>query len=195
MYLLKEKTFEEITVDEICQRSEISRGTFFNYFPQKSHIFYYYMRIFTIKIMQRMRHWDVDMPFKEQMAHIYKWFDEENQFPNFVSSYIDYLLEEGSSHNKIKLTEAEFVYFFTGIETEEDYEYYNNLTIEGIIKEIGIKAKERGEISASLSDDYVAKVFLIILVGPFITHKGLTPHANPRHLFEVVLESFITPKI
>lgn len=190
-HLLKEKRFDEITVDEICLRSQISRGTFFNYFSQKSYIFYYYMRIFTIKIMQRMQHWDESMTFKEQMDYIYTWFDEESQFPNFVSSYIYYLLEEGSSNNNIKLTEAEFVYFFNGIETEEDYEYYNSLTVEGIIKDLCIKAKAKGEVSISIEDDQIAKVFLTFLVGPFITNKGLKPYAEPKELFNVILDGFL----
>lgn len=191
IYLLKEKSFDEITIDEICQRSQISRGTFFNYFSQKSHIFYYYMRIFTIKIMQRMQYWEKDLTFREQMDYIYTWFDEESQFPNFVSSYIYYLLEDGSSKNNIKLTEAEFVYFFTGIETQEDYNYYNNLTVEGIIKALCVKAKEKGELSAAISDDQGAKVFLALLVGPFITHKGLEPYVEPKELFNLILDIFL----
>ncbi|HHX62750.1 MAG TPA: TetR/AcrR family transcriptional regulator [Epulopiscium sp.] len=187
--LLKEKTFDEITVDEICLKSQISRGTFFNYFPQKSHIFYYYMRIFTIKIMQRIRHWDKDMRFREQMEHIYTWFDEESQYPNFVKSYIYYLLEDGSSQNTMKLTEAEFVYFFTGI--EDDYQYYNNITITGIIKDLCMTAKEKGELPFNIDDDKLAKVFLAFLVGPFITHKGLEGNVNPRELFDVILDGFL----
>lgn len=189
--LLKEKTFDEITVDEICQKSQISRGTFFNYFPQKDHIFYYYMRIFTIKVMQRTDHWDEDMTLREQIEQLYTWFDEENQYPNFVKSYIYYLLEDGSRNNNIKLTEAEFVYFFTGIESEEDFKYYNDLTITDIIKELCIKAREKGELSLEKDDEHMAKVFLIFLIGPFITYKGSESSTNPRELFDVILDGFL----
>lgn len=188
-HLLKEKEFDEITVDEICQRSHISRGTFFNYFPQKNHIFYYYVRIFTIKMVQRMQHWDEAMTFKEQMQQIYTWFDEESQYPDFVKFYIYYLLEDGTSNNNIKLTEAEFVYFFTGI--EDNYAYYNNLTIEGIIKDLCIKAKEKGEISLQGGDDERGKVFLAFLLGPFITHKLLGSQTNSSELFNMILDGFL----
>ena len=189
--LLKEKEFDEITVDEICQKSQISRGTFFNYFSQKSYIFHYYMRIFTVKIMQRIRLWDKDMTFREQMEHLYAWFDEESQYPNFLKSYIYYLLEDGSHNNTIKLTEAEFVYFFTGIEKEEDYQYYNNLTMAGILKDLCIKAKENGELVLNIEDDQMAELFLAFLVGPFIIHKGLESGTNPRELFNVMLDGFL----
>lgn len=189
--LLEEKEFKAITVDDICTNSQISRGTFFNYFPQKSHVFHYYVRIFTIKMMKRIENWDEDLPFKEQMEAIYRWFGQESQYPDFVNAYIDYLLEEGASNNTIKLTKAEFVYFFTDIDSEDEYAYYNNLSIEGIIKDLCIKAKEKGEIANNIEDNQIAKVLLTFLVGPFITYKGLEPHARPRELFDIMLESIL----
>ncbi len=188
--LLKEKEFDKITVDEICKQSQISRGTFFNYFPQKNHIFHYYMRIFTIKIMQRIRHWDSDMPFREQMAQLYTWFDEESQYPDFVKAYIYYLLEDGSGNN-IKLTEAEFVYFFTGIEGEEEFADYNNLTVVGIIEGLCSKAKDKGELALGIDNEIMAKVFLAFLVGPFIACKGSGQETDPRALFDIILEGFL----
>ena len=69
--LLKQKEFADITVDEICQKAQISRGTFFNYFSTKEHIFHYFIRIFTIKIALRMQKWDKDMSFEEKLDTIY----------------------------------------------------------------------------------------------------------------------------
>ena len=40
--IVKVKEYENITIDEICNTAEISRGTFFNYFPSKEHIYTYY---------------------------------------------------------------------------------------------------------------------------------------------------------
>ena len=188
--LLKEKDFEQITIDEICQKSQISRGTFFNYFPQKNFIFYYYMRIFTIKIAKRMENWDKNISFREKLECISIWFDEESQYPNFISSYIHYLLDNEET-NDMKLTAAEFVYFFTGIEDEKAYIYYNNLSIEGIIRELCKQAKEKGELSQSIDDDKVAKMFLSFLLGPFITHKILETHTEPRELFGIILDKFL----
>ena len=54
-HLLKEKDFSSITVDEICQRAQISRGTFFNYFSTKEHVFHYFLKIFTIRISLRIK--------------------------------------------------------------------------------------------------------------------------------------------
>ena len=187
--LLKERSFDEITVDEICQKSQISRGTFFNYFPQKDFIFYYYLRIFTIKIAKRMENWNKDITFREQLEDIYKWFDEESQYPNFIKFYI-YCLLENKKDNDMKLTEAEFVYFFTGIDDEEAYLYYNNLTIAGIIKDLCKQAKAQGEIPKEIEEDKMAKVFLSLLLAPFITHNVLETDTKPEELLEIILDRF-----
>lgn len=189
MALLKEKEFDEVTVDEICQKSHISRGTFFNYFPQKSHIFYYYIRIFTIKIMRRIDHWEKDMTFREQIDCIYKWLNEESKYPDFINAYIYYLLEDGSNNNHMKLTKAEFVYFFTGI--EDNLEYYNNLSIADIMKSLCIEAKKRGELAQDVDDDEMAKVLMAFLLGPFITHQVLGSDTNPKALLDVILDGFL----
>ena len=119
--LLKKEEFSDITVDEICQKAQISRGTFFNYFPTKDHVFHYYLRIFTIKIALRIKEWDSDMAFKDKLVQIYDWFGEEKQYTKFLNSYINFVLNVGEEANEMKLIDAEFVYFFSGI-TEEEYE-------------------------------------------------------------------------
>ncbi len=188
--LLKEKKFEDITIDEICQHSQISRGTFFNYFPQKDFIFYYYLRIFTIKIAKRIENWDEDLSFIDQLNDIYRWFTEESQYPGFVSSYISYLLESNPD-NDMKLTVAEFVYFFTGIEDEQAYAYYNNLSIEGIIRDLYRQAKAKGEVRMDIQDEYGAKLFLSFLIVPFITHQSLGTKTDPKELLEIILKQFL----
>lgn len=189
--LLKEKNFDQITIDEICQKSQISRGTFFNYFPQKDYIFYYYLRVFTIKISKRMENWAKDISFRQQLEHLYTWFDEESQYPNFIKSYIYYLLEN-EKNNDMKLTAAEFVYFFTGIEDDQAYLYYNDLTIEAIIMDLCEKAKVKGEISKELEDDQLAKILLALLVAPFITHQVLESNTKPEELLAIILDRFLS---
>lgn len=49
--LLDEKPLDKITVDEICDVVEISKGTFFQYFPQKSDVLVYYGLLWNLEAM------------------------------------------------------------------------------------------------------------------------------------------------
>jgi AcrR family transcriptional regulator len=69
---VKEKDFEEITVDEICKYAEISRGTFFNYFATKNHIFQYYQRIWDVRIgLTAKQDWFLKKSWLEKIRYIY----------------------------------------------------------------------------------------------------------------------------
>lgn len=49
--LLDEKPFEKITIEEICDVVEISKGTFFQYFPQKTDVLVYYGLLWNLEAM------------------------------------------------------------------------------------------------------------------------------------------------
>ena len=166
--LLKEKEFGEITVDEICQKAQISRGTFFNYFPTKEHIFHYFMRIFTVKIAFRMNQWEEDMSFEEKLDVIYKWFLEEKQYNKFIHSYINFLLTVGEEANEMKLIDAEFVYF-VGELKDEDYSYYNELTLSKLFTKICKEAKEKGEISLEYNEKELSSLIVGEITGAYLS--------------------------
>lgn len=170
--LLKHENFNSITVDEICQKAQISRGTFFNYFPTKEHIFHYYIRIFTIRIALRMKNWTADMTFEEKIAQMYEWFLEDKQYSNFIDSYINFVLGVGEASNEMKLIDAEFVYFFNGI-TEEEYATYNEMTLSRLFEQICTEAYEKGEITLPGNP----KTWSALAIG-VITGTYLSDHVN-----------------
>ena len=167
-HLLKEKDFSSITVDEICSRAQISRGTFFNYFSTKEHVFHYYLRIFTVRVALRIKQWPTDMRFREKVDEIYKWFNEETQYSRFVDSYISFLLNVGEDNNEMKLTDAEFVYFFNGIE-ESEYSVYNELTLGKIFEAICEAAKSRNEIILDAPPKEMSNLLIGTLVASYVT--------------------------
>lgn len=183
-HLLKEKNFSSITVDEICQRAQISRGTFFNYFSTKDHVFHYYLRIFTIRIALRIKQWDADMTFEDKIKELYKWFNEETQYSRFVDGYISFLLNVGEEKNEMKLTDAEFVYFFNGIE-ENEYTYYNSLTLNMIFEGICEKAKLAGSIDINLPNRELGNILSGVLIASYVTDH-LDSQINHLEVFEKV---------
>lgn len=47
---LKEKSFEDISVKELCETIPISEVTFFNYFPRKSDLIVYFIQLWMIEV-------------------------------------------------------------------------------------------------------------------------------------------------
>lgn len=166
--LLKQEEFADITVDEICQKAQISRGTFFNYFPTKEHIFHYYLRIFTIRIALRMKEWPEDISFHDQVAKIYEWFREDKQYAKFLNNYINFILNVGEEANEMKLIDAEFVYFFNSI-TEEEYAYYNELTLGKLFEEMCERAKNKDEIVFKDDSKELSSILIGTLAGTYLS--------------------------
>lgn len=166
--LLKQEEFADITVDEICQKAQISRGTFFNYFPTKEHIFHYYLRIFTIRIALRMKEWPEDLSFHDKVAQIYEWFKEDKQYTKFLNNYINFILNVGEEANEMKLIDAEFVYFFNGI-TEEEYADYNELTLGKLFERICEEASEKNEIVLKDHPKELSSILIGTLAGSYLS--------------------------
>ncbi|ONI42023.1 TetR family transcriptional regulator [Candidatus Epulonipiscium fishelsonii] len=166
--LLKEKNFSDITVDEICQRAQISRGTFFNYFSTKEYVFHYYLRIFTVRIALRIEQWDKSLSFEQKIKEMYEWLNEETQYSKFVDNYITFLLNVGEEKNEMKLTDAEFVYFFNDI-NEGEYSHYNSLTLQTLFENIVEEAKSKGEITINKSKKELGNLMSGVLVASYVT--------------------------
>ena len=49
--LMREKSLANITVEEICREVEVSKGTFFRYFPRKVDLIFYYIRLRNIEVI------------------------------------------------------------------------------------------------------------------------------------------------
>lgn len=54
--LLQEKSLSEISVKEVCRKTRISEGTFFNYFSNKAEVMTYYAQIWAIRVKFRLNH-------------------------------------------------------------------------------------------------------------------------------------------
>lgn len=182
--LLKQEEFSDITVDEICQKAQISRGTFFNYFPTKEHIFHYYLRIFTIRIALRMKEWPEDLSFHEKVEQIYNWFKEDKQYAKFFNNYINFILYVGEKSNEMKLIDAEFVYFFNGI-TEEEYADYNELTLGQLFEKVCKEASEKGEIVLQDSPEALSSMLIGTLAGTYLSDV-INPEKTHLDTFEKI---------
>jgi AcrR family transcriptional regulator len=86
---LNEKRLDEISVRELCDEVFISEATFFNYFPQKSDLLVYYIKLWSLEMQ-----WHIEKDglfgfdaiekiftdnFRCQSAYWQLWYDGRNQ--------------------------------------------------------------------------------------------------------------------
>ena len=117
-----------------------------------------------------MKQWPDTLSFEDKIREMYKWFNEETQYNRFVDSYISFLLGVGEENNEMKLIDAEFVYFFNGIE-EEEYVYYNNLTLHNLFENICETAQKNNEITLKEDAKELANLFAGVLIASYVTDQ------------------------
>ncbi len=53
--LMQEKPFDQITVEEIAERADVAKGTFFSYFPTKEHLLITYVQEMVDKVYEFLK--------------------------------------------------------------------------------------------------------------------------------------------
>src|ERR1041385_2115244 len=90
--LIGKKSFDDLYVEEICDKVKISKVTLFKYFPQKEDILLYYYRIWCLRRAVELR----DKP-KEGLTGITFLFDKMSEdaetHPGIILSLFAYLAD------------------------------------------------------------------------------------------------------
>ena|SRR5688572_4731402 len=51
-----DKTFDAISVKELCEQAEVSEATFFNYFPKKQDLLSYFIQLWVLEVIWKVQH-------------------------------------------------------------------------------------------------------------------------------------------
>jgi AcrR family transcriptional regulator len=90
--LVGKKAFDDIYVEDICEKVKISKVTFFKYFPQKEDVLLYHFRIWCLS-----RSVDLRLKPKEGIQGVYflldKLSEECETHPGLMLSLIGYLAD------------------------------------------------------------------------------------------------------
>lgn len=87
--LFHEKGFEATTVDEIAERADVSKGTFFNYFPRKEALGYYLAEEWVAAIELAVT--ESDRPAEERILELFAMgaesYGENRELARVVARY------------------------------------------------------------------------------------------------------------
>jgi TetR/AcrR family transcriptional regulator, transcriptional repressor for nem operon len=157
--LFLQKSFKEVTMKEIVDKTGLSQGAFYHYFESKEQLF---MEV-------------LDFFFSSVMKHSYDKYSKVS----FHDFYHDYA-------NEVKSFGKEYISKFKGDENESDFNMnyfalaFDALKLfpefrakmqDGLKQELEIwiailkKARDNGEIKSSMTDEQIAQTFIYLSDG------------------------------
>lgn len=159
------KSFKEVKLEEICEKAEVSKVTFFKFFPQKEDLLVYFMRLWlTDRLIDLKLHPRRGMDAIRYLFKNIATSSEKN--PGLMLSLIGFLSDVNMHPNMPTLSDAEIQILYPGKETLVDPEPPNlGMLFYQFIEE----AKEDGDISVQLPTDDLVKIMFTIFYGAYLT--------------------------
>ena len=175
--LIGKKSFDDLYVDDICQKVKISKVTLFKYFPQKEDILLYFFRMWSLRRSVELVH----KP-KEGLAGIYYLFDKLSEaceeHPGLWLSLVGYLADFKRSPKPFPIKPEERKLIFPEINNINTIEI---LSLDQMLEKFSLEAIFRKEITKSINTRDITNLLLTIFLGGItIAHVN---HLSPLKIF------------
>ena len=148
--LFMQKSFKEVTLKEIVEKTGMSKGAFYHYFTSKEQLF--------LELVNNVFSSVLDVPYTS--------FSKESLY-HFYIDYTNYFVENLHQQNKSEAEDAPgFNYIsliFDAIRLFPDFQEKLLLSKQVQLnawKEIVHTARSKGEIKSSMSDEQIANMFI-----------------------------------
>ena len=87
--LFRSQGFERTTVDDITERADVAKGTFFNYFPRKDSVLGYLSETRLLDLEENAgRMFDESRPAREKLFHLYATAASAYEADHELSRYV-----------------------------------------------------------------------------------------------------------
>lgn len=162
--LMGERMFHEVMLEDICRKAEVSRVTFFKFFPKKEDLLIYFMRLWlTERIIEieTERH----QGFAAVRHLLRKVAEQSEQMPGILPSLIS-LLAEMKMHPRLQeMSEAEVHLFFP-----EHVELASRMPdLHDLFRRAMEEAAQQGSLRIDVTIEQAVKVLFTIFYGSYLT--------------------------
>jgi AcrR family transcriptional regulator len=163
--LVGKKSFEDLYVDEICEKVKISKVTLFKYFPQKEDILLYYFRVWCLG-----RSVDFALKQREASQGIYFLFDrlgeECEKYPGLLLSLIGYLADFKRPPKPFPIKPEEKKILYPEIEGVSNIEIHS---LDQMIEKFVLEAIFRKEITRITATRDISNLITSVFIGGVVT--------------------------
>jgi AcrR family transcriptional regulator len=175
--LIGKKAFDDIYVEDICEKVKISKVTFFKYFPQKEDVLLYHFRIWCLA-----RSVELKQKPREGMQGVYflldKLSEECESHPGLMLSLIGYLADFKRPPKPFPVKPEEKKLLFSDI---DDITSVEILSLDQMLEKFTLEALFRKEITKTSSTRDITNLFNTVFLGSVITAH--INQQNPLKLF------------
>jgi len=172
--LFAEYGYDGLAIDQLCEQSSISKGSFFQYFPSKSHLFEFVILVFDDYLagwIDDIRNKETAVLARNRILYLYqalvinsRLFPDEERFFLYVSSSL--------SHATVAVEGIDLSRHF--------HEYVNEIIRRGV---------ETGEIRGDVEVDLTSYLVSLIIEG--ILRRSYAESDLPKIRTEEHLISFL----
>src|SRR5688572_15417801 len=175
--LIGKKSFDDLYVEEICDKVQISKVTLFKYFPQKEDILLYYYRVWCLRRAVELR----DKP-KEGMQAIYYLFDrlaeDCDDHPGIILALFAYLADLKRAPKPFPVKVEEKRLLFPAVADIHNIEIQS---VEQMFEKFALEAIFKKEITSTTSTRDITNLLTTIFHGSAVTSH--ISQLNPVKLF------------
>ncbi|HEY0652239.1 MAG TPA: TetR/AcrR family transcriptional regulator [Chryseosolibacter sp.] len=163
--LVGKKAFDDIYVEDICEKVKISKVTFFKYFPQKEDVLLYHFRIWCLS-----RSVDLKLKPKEGIQGVYflldKLSEECETHPGLMLSLIGYLSDSKRPPKPFPVKPEEKKLLFPEVEDVSSVEI---LSLDQMLEKFTLEAIFKKEITKTTSTRDITNLFNTVFLGSIVT--------------------------
>lgn len=162
--LMGEKMFHEVMLEDICRQAEVSRVTFFKFFPKKEDLLVYFMRIWLTERIIELET-EQQQGFAAVRHLLRKVAEQSERMPGILPSLIS-LLAELKMHPRLQeMSEAEVRLFFP-----DHVELASRVPdLHDLFRRAMEEAARQGTLREDITIEQAVKILFTIFYGSYLT--------------------------
>jgi AcrR family transcriptional regulator len=186
--MLLKKDFNDIHVTAICKEANISKVTFFRYFPQKEDLLLYFMRVWSFEISISLQ--KQELKGIKAVKYIYdRYGDLCERYNSMILHLIKYHAASSKVLKPISIKKAEKHMLFPNF---EDIEQKEVLAFDKLLEKYLLEAIFQTEITKSSNVNDMVSMLLTTTYGSILVAKmkQLPVKALLKKNINAILETF-----
>ncbi len=159
--MASKSSYEDVHVIHICDKVNISKVTFFKYFPQKEEVLRYFFRVWCLQLAIEYK--QTPLSGRESINHLFeKMSDTYLKFPGLPSCFVNYISRFIVPLKPVNLTILERKVLFPKV---QDVELIEIVSIQQMIENFVLEAILNNEIGKSSDVKGITNLLLSLLFG------------------------------